>query len=177
MNMSVLKRLAAMMIACYFAMAVPVEAATLNIKGNVDVQGDGSTASPGNLSVNGKLSVKGDQSVDGGLSVDDDLDVYGGFQVPRFYKRYSQELVDTKNTVPLTMGAWDVCFLSNILIAGQDDDALDSAQCRINTSLGLQTGRPTWTLTISAGSTKIDKLQCSAICFSFGTNCTAGSSC
>jgi hypothetical protein len=78
------------------------------------------------------------------------------------------------------MGTWDICYLSNMYLAGMDDSSSDSAQCKVNPVTGLQVGRPSWTMNVVTGSDKIDKLQCTATCFSFSktaTGTTTGATC
>jgi hypothetical protein len=112
--------------------------ADLNIKGNVNVQGDGSGTAPGNLKVKNALTVQGN------------LLVTKDFLPTKTFDTFST------NSSPMTLGFWDFCFLSSVEIGKGD------GSCSVNmlTQTGNK-GRKKWQL--SAGNAA----SCTATCLSF----------
>lgn len=157
--------------------ASPASAASLNIKGDLQVQGDGAQAAGnltanGNGTVNGTLTVQGSMSVAGSGTVANDLEVGRNTNLKRFIETYTLITSSQQSTKTKPMGAWDLCFLSEVTMAGIDDKSSSSASCVINVSQGYQATRPNWTLQSVSGNSNVDNVACSSTCISFTTTRT-----
>lgn len=71
------------------------------------------------------------------------------------------------------LGAWDLCFLSEVRITGEDDQDSDIGECKVTSSQdkGQLTARPKWTLWVFLGN-DVNNVRCAAYCLSFATICT-----
>ena len=72
-----------------------------------------------------------------------------------------------------SLGSWDLCFLSEVRITGEDDQDSDKAECKVTSSQdkGRLTARPEWTLWVFLGN-DVNNVRCAAYCLSFSATCT-----
>ncbi len=169
----------------------------LKTTGNLDVTGRINTANvfaSGNLSANGNVfvsngavsakqlttsgllsgkpvTITGNTVTSDNVLVNEDLTVAKSTTLMKSYKQYFISLTDGNPKVNGTpMGNWDFCSLTTMTVAGENDDKEDSATCNVYAnSFSSTIGRPTWQLAIAAGSTKINYVECRAICMSFSS--------
>lgn len=121
-----------------FVLSPSVWGADLNIKGNVNVQGDGSAEAPGNLALNGTLTA------------------------PKFFKTYEVGPEQPR----LDLGSWDLCFLSMIYLNGLGQG--EAARCMIiSSNRSAARPNWTVFIVQTPDNQKSQGVRCSATCLSF----------